>query len=185
MAAKNAGSGFSSAQALARRDQVEGHPDLAEQRLDALRLVAGDADPVARLPEIPERSDRVRVQVPLLDDVRDAGGLALAARHSQVEVGAQDPERLPMVAAAFDHGADHAEERQGLDAQPVGPFEPQPVLVDQRLADVEHDGTDGRQVRGRRGQRERSCQLTPPSGAPGSFGCGAPVRLSTCSTPRR
>ena len=34
-------------------------------------------------------------------------------------------------------------------------------------------------------QRARSCQLVPPSGEPGSFTCGSPVRLSTCTTPRR
>ena len=34
-------------------------------------------------------------------------------------------------------------------------------------------------------QRLRSCQVVPPSGAPGSF-CGfSPVRRSICSTPRR
>ena len=33
--------------------------------------------------------------------------------------------------------------------------------------------------------RERSCQLTPPNGAPGSFWWRSPVRRSTCSMPRR
>ena len=41
------------------------------------------------------------------------------------------------------------------------------------------------QVVGPAGQRLRSCQDVPPSGAPGSF-CGfSPVRRSICSTPRR
>ena len=53
-----------------------------------------------------------------------------------------------------------------------------------RLASAQrpHDRQDGLR---RSRQRERSCQLVPPIGAPGSF-CGArPVRLSICSTPRR
>ena len=37
----------------------------------------------------------------------------------------------------------------------------------------------------RRRYRERSCQLMPPSGAPGSFWGCSPVRRSICSTPRR
>src|SRR5712692_9998087 len=44
-----------------------------------------------------------------------------------------------MVLAALDHGAEDGEERELRDAGPVGPFAPVARLVDERLADVEHD----------------------------------------------
>ena len=39
--------------------------------------------------------------------------------------------------------ADQAQHGQRGDTEPVGPLRPDPRLVDQRFADVEHDGTDG------------------------------------------
>ena len=166
-------------QRLARGHQVERDVQPPEQRLGGLWLVARHADPVAGTPKALEGVDGVGIQVVRADGIGYAGAGPLALGYAEVHVRPQDPDRLAMVATTGDDGAQDPEEGQRLDAQPVGPGEPQPVLVHQGLADVEHDGAD------RHRQRERSCQLTPPSGAPGSFWCGAPVRLSTCSTPRR
>jgi hypothetical protein len=61
-----------------------------------------------------------------------------------------------MVATARDHGPERGEERQARNAQVIRPQTPDAGLVDERLADIENDGGDL--------QRDRSCQLIPPSG---------------------
>ena len=177
--------GLGHAQTVTRGDEVQGDADVAEQVFGLSWLVAGDADEIARVVEAAERAEGVAVEVLWPEHIRHAGCRAVAPRRAQVHVRAEDPERLKVVATTLDDRPEHGEERQSLDPKPVGPGRPEPVLVDERLADIEHDGSNPAAQLGGRRQCERSCQLMPPSGAPGSFGCGSPVRLSTCSTPRR
>ena len=103
----------------------------------------------------------------------------------EVETRAEELKDVEVAAAAGDDPAEGAEEGEARDAQPVRPVGPDPRLVDERLADVEDDGPDPGRARPGADYFERSCQEVPPSGSPGSFGGLTPVRLSTCSTPRR
>ena len=70
-----------------------------------------------------------------------------------------------MIAAGLDARAEHGEERQARDPEPVGPLRPDPRLVDERLADVEDDGLDRHSestgvagVRGEAGGEDRSAR---------------------------
>ena len=151
---------------------------------DGLRLVADDADAVAGVADGTERGHGIGIEVVDPHLVGLACGLALRPLRREVEIRPEDPERRSMIAAGLDARADHREERQPRDPEPVGPLGPDPGLVDERLADIEDDRADRHLPDRGRGQ-DLSCQLVPPSGAPGSFWCFRPVRLSICSTPRR
>ena len=183
-AAKNAGSGFStpSVSLEATRSSGTSTPPNTASAACGWLPATPTRKPAARRPARAATASGYRSSGPMHGSARPLAPLPHGV--AQVEVGPQDADRLEVVATALDDRAQHGEERQALDPEPVRPGQPLAVLVDERLADVEHDRPDRASSHGPR-QRERSCQLTPPSGAPGSFWCGSPVRLSTCSTPRR
>ena len=88
----------------------------------------------------PQAIEGIGIEVLGRDPVADAGGLALALLHGHIPVGPEDPQRLSVIelAARDDRAADR-EERQPRDPEPVRPRRPRPRLVDDRLADIEHD----------------------------------------------
>ena len=59
-----------------------------------------------------------------------------------VDVRADDPERIEVRAIECRHASEHAEHGESRDSEAVGPAAPDPGLVDQRLADVEGDALD-------------------------------------------
>jgi hypothetical protein len=148
-----------------------------EDRLGASRLVSHDAQPEAGGGESSETWHHVGVQVLGTDGIGEFGGPRIGQRRPDIEARPEELEYLGVFATARDDGAESGEERQARNSQVVGPGGPGTRLIDERLPDVEDDRPDR--------QRLRSCQLVPPSGAPGSC-CGrSPVRRSICSRPRR
>lgn len=159
-----------------RGRQVELDVEGGKDRSRPGRLIADDADQVPGVLERPQRRQSVGVEVVQAEVVGKARSVAPRPLPAEVEIRPEDAERLAVVAAAPNPGTDDGQERQPRDAQPVGPLGPDPGLVDERLPNVEDD---------RANRYDLSCQEVPPSGAPGSFWCFMPVRLSICSTPRR
>src|SRR4051794_29117382 len=105
-----------------RRDEVDVETDAVVR---ALRRVAGEAEPVAALPQLVEARPRVVVEVAALE-------AAPAARF--------DTEQLvdtPMSLATGREAADHSGKGEPRHAEVVGDLRPHARFVDEGLADVE------------------------------------------------
>ena len=148
-----------------------------EDRLRPDRLVPHHPQSVAGRGQRREAWHRVGVEVIGSDGVAELSGRGIGQHRTNVKIGAEQLEDLGVIAAARDDRPESGEKGQPWDAQMVGPGRPGARFVDQGLPDVEDDRADR--------QRERSCQLVPPIGMPGSRSGRWPVRRSICSRPRR
>ena len=156
-------------------------PRSSNSRSAARRLVARHADPEPGVAQGPQRRDGIGVQVVGDEQLREARLDPSPALGAEVRVGPQQPERDPVVLAARDRPAQHAEEGERRHAEPVRP--------------PDQPGSPRRASRRRRRRRPgrpapavsasgpaSSCR---PSGHRAASGALRPVRLSICSTPRR
>jgi hypothetical protein len=92
------------------------------------------------LPQFLQAGARVRVQVVLVEVLGEVRLLAAKLLGCEVEAGPKVLEGLPVVLATGDDRAKHGGEGMAGDPEPVRPGAVLGGLVDQCLADVEHDG---------------------------------------------
>jgi hypothetical protein len=106
------------------------------------RLVAGEHDGEARVDELVGTGRRPGTgRSPARPPRRR---LVLVRERRPLDVRGEVGEHLVVVRPLGDRGAEHGGERQGRDPHQLGPGRPHPGLVDQHLADVEHDHGRGR-----------------------------------------
>ena len=119
-------------EARRRRDDIGGQRRLARPRLERLRLIADDPDAEPERAYPAQALERVGVEI--VERVRDVVPPA---------VWLVDPEMPPesvVLLPALDRDAERGPDHVWLQARTLGEFTPPPLLVDERLADVEDDG---------------------------------------------
>ena len=123
-------------------DEVERHAERGDDPLGLAGLVPGDPDLEARVAERGDCRQGIGIEVGRGDPGRAARVAATLALGSHVEAGTEDLEDPTVLLTAGDHAAQHGEQGQARDAEPVRPLAPGPSLVDEGLADVEHHRPD-------------------------------------------
>ena len=106
------------------------------------RLVPGDHDTPSRAMKRRKARPHVVVEIRRVEaGAQPVGFVDLPPRlfRLDVDVGANDPERIEVRSIECRHASQHTEHRESRDAEPVGPAAPDAGLVDQRLTDVEGD----------------------------------------------